>query len=90
MGYTVTLDRATIEFSSADTPATVYTAEATTLLAAKTADAYGAEIDYFAQCCDAGRPPDLCPPSESAAAVKLMLQILEARERKGEKIRCNL
>jgi hypothetical protein len=52
--------------------------------------AYSAEIAHFAESADAGREPALCPPRESADAVKLTLLALEARKFKGEKIPCNL
>ena len=38
----------------------------------------------------AGKPPLRCPPRESADAVKLMLLMLEARSKNGEKIKCQL
>ena len=51
-------------------------------------DGYAAEIEYFVECCRQGQSPSLCPPAESAAAVELMLALLAARERNGEKTSC--
>jgi predicted dehydrogenase len=53
-------------------------------------DAYAAEIQYFTDCCRAGRQPERCPPRESADAVKLMRLLLEARKRNGEKLPCTI
>jgi predicted dehydrogenase len=53
-------------------------------------DAYAAELQYFVDCCRAGCQPELCPPRESADAVKLMLLLLEARKRNGEKLPCTI
>ena len=89
MEYSVTYERGTVEYSSNGRPPTLYTAEVQPLpLAAR--DGYTAEIDYFIACCQSGKPPDLCPPRESAQAVDLMRLLLQARERHGEKIPCNL
>ena len=60
-----------------------------TLPPVPTRDAYAAEIEYFLNCCREGRQPDLCPPTESAAAVKLMGLMLEARRQKGVKLECS-
>ena len=91
MEYTVTFDGGTIDFSSAGRPATLFAADGTErVLAAADADAYAAELDYFIACCRDGRSPEACPPRESADAVKLMLRILEARSRRGEKIPCRI
>ena len=49
-------------------------------------DAYAAEIAYFAKCVREHKQPDRCPPRESAEAVRLMLALIAARNRNGEKI----
>ncbi len=91
MEYSVTLEGGTVEYSSQGKPPILYAAggEAKPLeLAAQ--DGYAAEIAYFAGCCDTGQEPDLCPPVESADAVKLTLLMLESRNRKGAKLVCRL
>jgi predicted dehydrogenase len=91
MGYTVVFEDATVNFDSAGTPPTLYCGpEGPRPLALAPCDAYAAEIEYFAGCCRGRQAPALCPPGESAAAVKLMRLLLAARERQGEKIRCTL
>ena len=49
-----------------------------------------AEIEYFIECCNRRQPPELCPPRESADAVRLMLLLLEARSRSGRKMICRV
>lgn len=89
MEYRVSCDDGTVEYSSTGRAPTLYTADEQPLpLAAN--GGYAAEIDYFIACCETGEPPDLCPPEESAQAVELMRLLLEARERNGEKIACDL
>jgi predicted dehydrogenase len=91
MEYTVTFDGGTIDFHSAGRPPTLYAADgAERALPRKDEDGYAAEIAYFVECCRTGREPDVCPPQESADAVKLMLLLLEARQRNGEKIPCRI
>ena len=91
MEYTVTCDGGTIDYNSAGSPPALYRADgAKTDLPADGKDGYLAEIEYFVQCCVEGKPPVDCAPAESAAAVKLALLMLEAREKQGEKIRCHL
>jgi predicted dehydrogenase len=89
MEYCVSGQRGTVEYRSAGRPPTLYTAKEEPL-PLETRDGYAAEVDYFAACCESGRPPELCPPHESAQAVGLMRQLLRARDRNGEKIACNL
>jgi predicted dehydrogenase len=78
MEFTVTFDRDTIEFS---------TASGAGVLIGPPERPYAAEIAYFARCC-AGEPNELCPPSESADAIKLLRLALAARSRRGEKVPC--
>jgi predicted dehydrogenase len=81
MEYTATFDRDTMEFS---------TASGQGVLESPPGAAYAAEIAHFGEAVDNGRQPPLCPPRESADAIKLMLLALEARKLKGDKIPCNL
>jgi predicted dehydrogenase len=91
MQYTIVADGGTIEFDSAGRPPAIYAADGTEKpLAMTEVDAYQAEIEYFLDCAAAGRQPDLCPPEESATAVKLARLMVEARNRNGETIPCNL
>ena len=91
MEYTVTLEGATIDYSSLGRPPTLYApGQPEQLLDGGTRDAYAAEIGCFIESCRIGRPPEICPPGESADAVKLMLLLVEARTKNGEKIPCRI
>jgi hypothetical protein len=50
-------------------------------------DPFAEEIRYFVQCCKSGQKPDRCPPSESALAVRAARMMVQAREKKGEKVK---
>jgi predicted dehydrogenase len=91
MEYTVTLDDGTIEYSSNGRSPTLYSPDGSEkALDGGDRDGYAAEIEYFIECCRGGRTPELCPPRESADAVKLMLLVLEARNRNGRKMICRI
>jgi predicted dehydrogenase len=92
-GYTVALDGGTMELAGGEVSVWTKSPEDAAGIAGsarREQDGYAAEIAYFAQCCNEGRAPELCPPRESADAVKGMLLILEARKRNGEKIEWKL
>jgi predicted dehydrogenase len=90
MEYTVAADGGTLEYSSAGREPTLYRQDGTEeQLTLTPRDGYTAELAYFVECCRAGQQPDLCPATESAAAVKLARLMLEARNRNGEWIECN-
>lgn len=87
MEYTVVADNGVVEYSSAGRPPTVYWKDGSNeLLPLTETDPFAAEIDYFVQCCRKGVEPALCPPAQSATAVKVALQMVNARERKGDKV----
>lgn len=80
MEFTATFEQDTIEFSSASKVGVVESAPGA---------AYKAEIAHFAEACNEGKQPTLCPPQESADAIKLTHLAIEARKQKGEKVPCN-
>ncbi len=80
MEFTATFERDTVEFS---------TASGVGVQEHPPGHAFAAELAYFARCC-AGGPNRLCPPQESAAAIKLIRLALDARQLKGEKIACKI
>jgi predicted dehydrogenase len=89
MEYTVSGDRATLEFSSAGRRVTLYKSDGTSEEPALAAsDGFQGELAYFAECASANRAPALCPPEQSAAAVRVTRRMLESRQRKGESIPC--
>jgi predicted dehydrogenase len=48
------------------------------------------QIAYFVDCCRKGTAPDLCPPAESAQAVKLAILLKTSREQNGKELLCEL
>jgi predicted dehydrogenase len=81
MEFTATFEQDTMEFSSASKVGVLESAPGA---------AYKAEIAHFAEACDAGRQPPLCPPRESADAIKLTHLAIEARQHKGERVPCTI
>jgi predicted dehydrogenase len=91
MEFTVVTDGGTFEYSSGAGSVTRYAIDGNeSKVELSEQDPFEAELRYFSECCRTGSSPDLCPPSESAAAVKLTLLLSEAREKKGEKVPCSL
>jgi predicted dehydrogenase len=91
MEFTTTFQRGTIDYHSSRTGPILYGSDGTErAMVTDSGDSYAAELEYFVTCCLKGRAPEICPPRESADAVKLMLLILEARKRNGEKIACRI
>jgi predicted dehydrogenase len=89
MEYTVVADNGVVEFDSGGRPATVYWKDGTSEpLPSPAVDAYAEQIAYFIDCCRTGADPALCPPAESALAVEAARMMVNARQNRGEKIRC--
>jgi predicted dehydrogenase len=84
MEFTVLGDRGVLEFNSESRPLKRYGGGEEVGL--ESADAYAAEISYFAECCRTGAQPALCSPADSAEAVRLALAMFEARKNNGERI----
>ena len=90
MEYTVIADAGTVDYSSAGRNPKLFREDGSEeLLPLVDQDGYAAEIEYFAECCNTGRRPDVSPPGESADAVRLTLRMLESRDGNGERIECN-
>ena len=53
-----------------------------------TVDPYRSEIEYFLKCCCENSAPELCPPEDSAAAVRIAECMVESRNQGGEWISC--
>jgi predicted dehydrogenase len=89
MEFTVVGDRGVVEYSSAGRPVIVYWSDGRREpLKPEERDGYQSEIEYFIECCLLQHRPVDCPPEESSLAVKLTKLMIDARDRKGEKIRC--
>ena len=91
MEYTVIADSGAVEFSSDGRPPTLYESrKEAEPLKLKEHDGYQAEIEYFVDCCISGGKPVLCPPEESAAAVKLARIMVDSRNKNGAKVKCSV
>jgi predicted dehydrogenase len=89
MEYTVSMHGGTLEYSSANGATTLYDAQGESKpVAMPDKDGFAAELQYFVDCCRTGARPVLCPPEESADAVKLTAWMRDARKNHGEKIEC--
>ncbi len=88
MEFTIVADGGTFEFSSAaGGGVTIYGADGEAKpLELPEQDGFEAELRYFHECASAGQKPVMCPPEESAAAVKLALQMVAARKTPGERL----
>jgi predicted dehydrogenase len=87
MEYTVIGDSGVAEFDSIGRPAAVFWAGGKSEeLPAGGPGPFQAEIEYFVECCRERRPPEFCPPRESALAVAVARVMVEARKRRGEKV----
>jgi predicted dehydrogenase len=92
MEYTVVTDGGAFEYSSqAGNDVKLYAADGEIRpIELRQEDGFQEELRYFVSCCRTGEKPAFCPPEESAKAVKLTLLLLEARNKNGEKIACQL
>ena len=89
MEFTIVADGGTLEFSSAGRPLTLYSAEGgEEAIPGSDADPFESELSYFIECAASGRQPELCPPEESAQAVRLAQYMLKSRDRNGERLTC--
>jgi predicted dehydrogenase len=91
MEYTVVADGGSVEYSSLGGAPALYNSDGEReALPTDERSGYHAEIEYFLDCCRRGAAPELCPPADSARAVAVARRMLEARNRNGEKISCDL
>jgi predicted dehydrogenase len=51
---------------------------------------YAEQIEYFVTCCTTNATPQICPPMESARAVKLALLLKQSRDQNGKEFVCEL
>jgi len=90
MEFTITGDSGTLDYSSDGRPLALYRADGEKQpLDMPDTDWFEEELKYFVDCAAHGRKPELCPPEESAAAVKLALLMVESRKKNGAKLECN-
>jgi predicted dehydrogenase len=89
MEYTVSAEGGTIDYSTDNRPPTLYNAAGEAeALALEDVDGYAAEIQYFADCVNAGKQPERCMPRDSAQSVHIALCMNESRARGGAMVSC--
>ena len=88
MKYRVIGSDASLTYDLNSSPPQIHRGAESDMLPLDTAGGYTAEIAYFLDCVRTGSAPAECLPEESARAVTLALEVLEARRRNGEKIPC--
>ena len=89
MEFTVVADGGTLDYSSDGRPLALYGADGEKqLLDSAAEDWFTEELKYFVECAAHGRKPELCPPEESALAVRLARLMVASREKNGENIAC--
>ncbi|MBL8241269.1 MAG: Gfo/Idh/MocA family oxidoreductase [Bryobacterales bacterium] len=89
MEYTVSADGGTVDFSTDNRPPTLYNgAGEAQALALDEADGYAAEIQYFTDCVNAGKQPEMCMPRDSARSVHIALCMNESRAKGGALVNC--
>lgn len=90
MEFTVVADNGTLDYSSAGRPLMLYSANGEAQnLESEEPDLFTEELKYFTHCVVHRTKPELCPPEESALAVKLTRLMLDSRKNNGAKIACN-
>ncbi len=89
MEYSLAGDKGVLEYRMADEPPALYPAAGgREPLPLVETDGYRAEVEYFVDCCRRKRQPELCPPQESAAALRVAECLRASRSRGGERISC--
>jgi predicted dehydrogenase len=89
MEFTIVSQGGTLEFRSGDQPLSLYDSTgASETLETGGKDPFVEELKYFVECVRERRQPALCPPAESAMAVKVGRLLMDSRERHGEEIKC--
>ena len=89
MEFTIVSDNGTLDYSSDGRPLALYGADGEKqVVDAGDADLFTEELRYFTECVTQGKTPELCPPEESALAVKLTRLMVESRKKNGEMMAC--
>lgn len=91
MEYTIVCEGGVVDYHSGFGDPKLYragAAESETLVSPEGVDGYREEIRYFADACTGKQDLALCPPEDSAAAVRIALAMAGARQFQGEKVPC--
>jgi predicted dehydrogenase len=92
MEFTVISEAGTLEFSSSGIPLTLYDASGSSeqVMPDLESDPFVEELRYFTNCVRTNSQPALCPPSESAMAVRVARLLMQSRDSQGEVIKCTM
>ncbi len=91
MAYTAVFDDGAMEYHSSEAGVAIYKRGAVPeKLALPQNDPYAEEMQYFLDRCADGKEPERCKPEESARALKVVLLMMESRNRKGERMECRI
>jgi predicted dehydrogenase len=89
MEFTVVSTGGTLEFRSGNGPMMLFDSSGSSEpVETASKDIFVEELKYFAECVRGRRQPSLCPPEESAMAVKVGNLLMESRDRQGEELQC--
>jgi predicted dehydrogenase len=90
MEFTVVSDGGTLEYRPGERPLTLFDAGGGSepLVGEGESDPFVSELSYFTDCARNGQQPLLCPPADSATAVRLARLLMESRELSGEEVLC--
>ena len=84
MEFTLVCDEGTLDFRSGDRALTLYRADGRLeTVEIPREDGFEAELSTFAAACQAGKPPAVCPPDESADAVAMAIAADVSRSKAG-------
>jgi len=90
MEFTAVTDEETLDYSSAGRPLTSFRKSGDAVpVSLPEGDPWADQLAYFTNCVRTGAAPDLCPPAQSAAAVRFAEIMKQSRERNGERISWN-
>ena len=85
MEFTIVCDGGTLDFTSEKSGLRLHRADGKQVDAAlPDADGFVGELQAFVDSCAAGRPPEICPPEDSAEAVRMALAMNRSRAGGGE------
>ncbi len=89
MEFTVVSTGGTLEFRSGDGPLMSFDSSGSSQpVETAPKDIFVEELKYFVDCVRSGSQPALCPPEESAMAVKVVNLQMESRTRQGQQLQC--
>lgn len=85
MEFTIVCDGGTLDFSSEKTGLRLHRSDGKQIdVAIPETDGFVNELQAFVDACQAGRPPDICRPEDSAETIRMVLAMKRSRAAHGE------